>query len=131
MKNTPDARKRPKYMRAFPEGILLVADCKFPGILLTCLDTTLKVPETVSLADLTADSISKEAKLPEPPESFAVEAYEFQSANNDEAGADEAFGSELGLSSLPLPVNQFIFLLVCVYSIGVDREEDGGGGGDW
>lgn len=31
MKKTPAARSIPKYMRDFPEGILLVADWKFPG----------------------------------------------------------------------------------------------------
>lgn len=49
---------------------------------------TLKVPETVSLADLTADSISK-PKDEEKSEDdwwswFWVAAYEFQSANNDD-----------------------------------------------
>lgn len=38
-KNTPVARNKPKYIRAFPEGMLLVADWKFPGISLTPLDT--------------------------------------------------------------------------------------------
>lgn len=38
-KNTPVARNNPKYMRAFPEGTLLVADWRFPGISLTPLET--------------------------------------------------------------------------------------------
>lgn len=38
-KNTPVARSKPKYMRAFPEGTLLVADWKFPGRSLTPLET--------------------------------------------------------------------------------------------
>ena len=38
-KNTPVARNKPKYIRAFPEGMLLVADWKFPGISLTPLET--------------------------------------------------------------------------------------------
>jgi len=49
---------------------------------------TLKVPETVSLPDLTAASMSNpnvEEKSPEPPSS-REEAYEFQSANNDVEG---------------------------------------------
>lgn len=58
-KNTPVASSKPKYIRAFPDGTLLVADCRFPGNSLTPFETTLKVPETVSLADLTADSMSK------------------------------------------------------------------------
>ena len=39
MKNTPLARSRPKYIRAFPDGTLLVADCKFPGRSLTPFET--------------------------------------------------------------------------------------------
>jgi len=39
MKKTPLARSKPKYMSAFPEGILLVADCKLPGISLTPFET--------------------------------------------------------------------------------------------
>lgn len=39
MKNTPLARSKPKYMRAFPEGILLVADDRLPGISLTPFET--------------------------------------------------------------------------------------------
>lgn len=42
-KNTPVARKRPKYMRAFPDGTLLVADCKFPGMSLTPLETLRRI----------------------------------------------------------------------------------------
>lgn len=38
-KNTPVARNKPKYMRAFPEGRLLVADWRLPGISLTPLET--------------------------------------------------------------------------------------------
>nr|AFK48739.1 unknown [Lotus japonicus] len=59
MKKTPLARSKAKYTSAFPEGRLLVADWKLPGISLTPLETTLKVPVTVLLADLTADSRSK------------------------------------------------------------------------
>jgi len=39
MKKTPLARNKPKYRSAFPEGTLLVADWKFPGISLTLLET--------------------------------------------------------------------------------------------
>lgn len=39
MKKTPLAKNKPKYRRAFPEGTLLVADEKFPGISLTLLET--------------------------------------------------------------------------------------------
>lgn len=35
MKKTPLPRSKPKYMSAFPEGMLLVADWKFPGKSLT------------------------------------------------------------------------------------------------
>ena len=38
-KNTPEPSSKPKYIRAFPEGTLLVADCKFPGRSLTPLET--------------------------------------------------------------------------------------------
>jgi hypothetical protein len=38
-KNTPVARSKPKYISAFPEGTLLVADCRFPGRSLTPLET--------------------------------------------------------------------------------------------
>lgn len=38
-KNTPVARNKPKYMRAFPEGTLLVADWRLPGRSLTPLET--------------------------------------------------------------------------------------------
>ena len=37
-KNTPVARNKPKYIRAFPEGMLLVADWKFPLTPLETLD---------------------------------------------------------------------------------------------
>jgi hypothetical protein len=39
MKKTPLAKNRPKYRSAFPEGTLLVADWKFPGISLTLFET--------------------------------------------------------------------------------------------
>lgn len=39
IKNTPEARSKPKYMRDFPEGTLLVADWKFPGISRTPFET--------------------------------------------------------------------------------------------
>lgn len=39
MKNTPLARSKPKYIKAFPDGILLVADDRFPGISLTPFET--------------------------------------------------------------------------------------------
>lgn len=38
-KNTPLARSMPKYTSAFPEGMLLVADWRFPGNSLTPLET--------------------------------------------------------------------------------------------
>jgi hypothetical protein len=38
-KKMPDARKRPKYMSAFPEGKLLVALWKLPGSSRTPLET--------------------------------------------------------------------------------------------
>lgn len=38
-KNTPVARSKPKYMRAFPDGTVLEADWKFPGRSLTPLET--------------------------------------------------------------------------------------------
>lgn len=38
-KKTPVARSKPKYMRAFPDGTLLLADWKFPGRSLTPLET--------------------------------------------------------------------------------------------
>lgn len=38
-KKTPVARSKPKYMSAFPEGTLLVADWKLPGMSLTPLET--------------------------------------------------------------------------------------------
>jgi len=38
-KNTPVARSKPKYISAFPEGTVLVADCRFPGSSLTPLET--------------------------------------------------------------------------------------------
>lgn len=46
MKNTPLARSSPKYMRAFPEGTLLVAFWKLPGISLTPLDTLVNTKTT-------------------------------------------------------------------------------------
>lgn len=58
---------------------------------------TPKVPETVSVVDLTADSISK-GKLTESSSRDWVEACDFQSASKD----DEGFGS----SSLVPPDNQ-------------------------
>lgn len=39
IKNTPALRNSPKYIRAFPEGTVLVADWKFPGKSLTPLET--------------------------------------------------------------------------------------------
>lgn len=42
-KNTPVARSKPKYIKAFPEGILLVADCKLPEYCLTPFETLLIV----------------------------------------------------------------------------------------
>ena len=39
IKKTPVARNKLKYIRAFPEGTLLVADWKFPGSSLTPLET--------------------------------------------------------------------------------------------
>ena len=39
IKNTPLARSRPKYMRDFPDGTLLVAVLKLPGSSLTPLET--------------------------------------------------------------------------------------------
>lgn len=39
MKKTPAARNKPKYMRDFPEGTLLVADWKLPGKFFTPLVT--------------------------------------------------------------------------------------------
>lgn len=38
-KNTPVARNKPKYMRAFPDGTLLVAVWRFPGKSLTPFET--------------------------------------------------------------------------------------------
>lgn len=58
IKNTPEARNRPKYIRDFPEGILLVEE-KLPGRSLTPFENMLKVPETLSLAFRTAASRSK------------------------------------------------------------------------
>jgi len=46
-------------MSALPEGKLLVALWKLPGSSRTPLVTELKVPETVSLAERTAASMSK------------------------------------------------------------------------
>jgi|APAra0007618257_1042622.scaffolds.fasta_scaffold07180_2 hypothetical protein len=40
MKNTPLARSKPKYIKAFPEGILLVADCRLS---LTPFETLLTI----------------------------------------------------------------------------------------
>lgn len=72
------------------------------------------MPETVSLADLTADSISKDpTKLLEPASDPLVAEYEFQSARSDEDGADNDFGSELEVSSPP-PENQFCIFTVLV-----------------
>lgn len=74
---------------------------------------TLKVPETVSFADLTADSISNEPTKLDPESESCVAAYEFQSDNSDEDGADNDFGSELGLLSPALPPeNQLCILTV-------------------
>lgn len=42
IKKTPVARNKPKYIRAFPEGTVLVADWKFPGSSLTPLETLYK-----------------------------------------------------------------------------------------
>ena len=42
IKKTPVARNKPKYIRAFPEGTLLVADWRFPGSSLTPLETLYK-----------------------------------------------------------------------------------------
>lgn len=39
MKKTPAARNKPKYIRDFPEGTLLVANWKLPGKSLTPLVT--------------------------------------------------------------------------------------------
>uniref|UniRef100_A0A2P2MDK3 Protein transport protein SFT2 isoform X1 n=1 Tax=Rhizophora mucronata TaxID=61149 RepID=A0A2P2MDK3_RHIMU len=87
MKNTPVARNKPKYTSAFPEGMLLVADCKFPGISLTPLETTLKVPVTVSFAERTAASRSNPmSNLARSSSSSLEAAYEFQSASSDDAG---------------------------------------------
>lgn len=38
-KKIPLARNKPKYINALPEGTLLEADCKLPGIFLTPLET--------------------------------------------------------------------------------------------
>lgn len=86
MKKAPVASNSPKYNRAFPDGMLLVADCKLPGKSLTPFVTTLKVPETVSLADLTADSMSNPVRkelVGEVSSEALAAAYEFQSASND------------------------------------------------
>lgn len=74
MKNTPEASKMPKYKRDFPEGTLLVADWKFPGRSLTPFDTTLKVPETLSLAVLTAASRSNPNPEEDSTSSESLEA---------------------------------------------------------
>lgn len=93
IKNTPLARSRPKYMRDFPEGTVLVAELKLPGNSLTPLETTLKVPATFSLADLTAASMSN----PDPPSSGDLEeAYEFQSASSDEPDRSRSVPELLG-----------------------------------
>lgn len=42
MKKVPLAKNSPKYIRDFPEGTLLVAFCKLPGISLTPFETLLK-----------------------------------------------------------------------------------------
>lgn len=39
IKNTPTASNRPKYIRAFPVGTLVVAVWRFPGKSLTLFDT--------------------------------------------------------------------------------------------
>jgi len=44
-KNTPVASSKLKYIRAFPEGTLLVADCRFPGKSLTPFETLMKKPK--------------------------------------------------------------------------------------
>lgn len=49
IKNTPLARRRPKYMSAFPEGTLLVAVWKLPGNSLTPLDTLVMFQQYKSL----------------------------------------------------------------------------------
>lgn len=114
MKKIPAAMRKPKYTRDFPEGILLVADWKFPGKSLTPLETTLNVPETVSLADLTADSRSNA-----PPKELAVvlssdafvDAYEFQSASSDDDDeANDVCCSFRSSSAMPAE-NQFCILL--------------------
>jgi len=43
-KNMPVANSKLKYIRAFPEGTLLVADCRFPGKSLTPFETLMKKP---------------------------------------------------------------------------------------
>lgn len=49
MKNTPEARNKPKYRSAFPEGTLLVADWRFPGKSLTPFDTLIEKETKQSL----------------------------------------------------------------------------------
>lgn len=46
MKNTPEARSKPKYIRDFPEGTLLVADWMLPGRSLTPFETLNKNQNT-------------------------------------------------------------------------------------
>lgn len=70
---------------------------------------TLKVPETVSLADLTADSMSNTPTREPPPllsSGDLAAAYEFQSASRD----DEALGWTS--FSLTPPENQFCIVVL-------------------
>lgn len=48
MRKTPEARSKPKYMRDFPEGTLLVADWKLPGKSLTPFETLYQKQWTVN-----------------------------------------------------------------------------------
>lgn len=85
----------------------------------------MKVPVTVSLADLTADSISNEpTRLLEPTSEPFVAAYEFQSASSDEEEDDSVFGSELRLLSpllSPAPAeNQFCIFQFRIQTVVLD-----------
>lgn len=88
-KKTPVANSKPKYIRDFPDGILLVVDWKFPGKSLTPFETTLNVPETVSLADLTADSRSKPGRRELLSSEALAAAYEFQSDSKEGEDDDD------------------------------------------
>lgn len=80
---------------------------------------TLNVPETVSLADLTADSRSKTPakELLLLSSEDLVAAYEFQSASREDGGCEVVCGCEFSLS--PPPTENHFCILIDILRITI------------